>query len=135
MVAPTKGRNGFYSKHSVAKKQIAWQLQPYFNHEQFKGAIWADITFYRPIPKGTSSIRKQQMLNGLIWPIGKPDRTNLLKFIEDCLEEAGIVSNDSIIVDGPVRKLYGLHPKTIIKLESMDKLYTRESYEARFRKD
>lgn len=120
--APKKGRNGFYNPKNISKEQVIWQLKPQVNHEPLTCALYADIHFYVPIPKNTSGVRRRQMLNGMIHPKGKPDRSNMLKFIEDCLQDAGAIANDSIIVTGPTTKSYGEVPKTVIMLKNIDLL-------------
>lgn len=129
--APIKGKHCFYtrkSKISPSKQQVIWQLKAQVNHEPLSGPLYANITFYRPVPASTSNVKKRQMLAGLIHPIGKPDRSNMLKFVEDCLEGAGIISNDSIIVDGPTRKAFGEIPKTVIMLAPISKLNDEKIY-------
>lgn len=115
----TNGKIHYDPKHKE-KQQIIWQLKSQLNHEPLTGPINFHVTFYMPIPKSASGIRKRQMLNGVIHHICKPDRSNLLKLIEDCAERAGIISNDSIIVGGEAKKMYGLIPKTIIRIEDIN---------------
>lgn len=117
--ASRMGANGAYNPKNVSKQRTIWQLKPQVNHPPFSCPCNLHVTFYMPIPKGTSGIRRRQMLAGIILPIGKPDRTNLLKFVEDCLEEAGVFTNDSVVVGGEVRKLYGETPKTLIRVETL----------------
>lgn len=105
-----------YNPKSLEKQQTIWQLKPQFNHPQISSAVRMDVIFFMPIPKNTSKVRRRAMLNGTLHHIGKPDRTNLLKFIEDCVQEAGILSNDSIVTEGETKKMYGLIPKTVIKI-------------------
>lgn len=109
-----------YNPKSKEQQQVIWQLKSQFNHEPISGQINFAVKFFKEVPKGTSRIRRQQMLNGLIRPIGKPDRTNMLKFIEDCFERAGILSNDSIIVGGEPSKWYGLTAKTVVWIEPLN---------------
>jgi Holliday junction resolvase RusA-like endonuclease len=108
-----------YNPKYKEQQQVIWQLKSQFNHEPLSCPINFSVEFYREVPKGTSRIRRQEMLNGRIRPIGKPDRTNLVKFIEDCFERAGILSNDSIIVGGEPSKWYGLVAKTVIRIEPL----------------
>lgn len=125
--APQKSGNRFYSPKSKEKEQAIWQVKAKKNHPTFTGALRVDIIFYRSIPKSTSGIRRKQMLSGLIYPICKPDRSNMLKFAEDVLQGAGVIANDSQIVQGETRKLYGLEAKTVIhiqELSEMDKANT-----------
>lgn len=122
-------RGRLYNPRGLEKQQVVWQLKPQVNHVALSSPVQLDVTFYMPIPKSTSAIRKKQMLNGMIWPICKPDRSNMLKFIEDCLQDAEILSNDSIIVDGSTRKIYGLTPKTLIKIVDLNKLNDGSQHE------
>jgi Holliday junction resolvase RusA-like endonuclease len=120
--APRRNGNTYYNPKSKEKAYAIWQLKAKFNHEQLSCPIRADFTFYFPVPKSASKIKRMQMLNGLIHHIGKPDRSNCLKFMEDCLQEAGIISNDSIICEGESKKLYGLEPKVIIIIQPISLL-------------
>lgn len=125
--APKKGRKGFYNPKAISKEQVIWQLKPQVNHEPLTCALEANIHFYVPIPASASGIKKRQMLNGMIHPKGKPDRSNMLKFIEDCLEGAGALANDSIIVTGNTTKSYGLNPKTVVMLKSIENLIEKKN--------
>lgn len=120
--APQRRGEVYFNPKHQEKEQAIWQLRSQFNHEPLSGPLDLSATFYMPIPESTSSIRKKQMLNGIMHHIKKPDRSNLLKFVEDCLEKAGIISNDSIIVSGQTRKLYGLRPMTVIQIESLSEI-------------
>jgi Holliday junction resolvase RusA-like endonuclease len=117
--APKRRGNIYFNPKHIEQQQVIWQLKSRFNHECISGPLRAHFLFYMPIPKSTSKCRREQMLNGMIHHIGKPDRSNMLKFIEDCLEKAGIISNDSIIIQGNTQKLYGIKPKTLIYLEPL----------------
>lgn len=118
--APIKGQFGMYNPKNLEKQQTIWQLKPQVNHPPLSCPCNLHVTFYMPIPKNTSGVRRRQMLNGVIHHIAKPDRTNLLKFVEDCLEEAGVFTNDSVVVGGEPRKIYGETPKTIIRIEPLN---------------
>ena len=114
--APQRCKDSFYNPKHKEKLQVIWQLKSQVNHPPFFGPVRLDVNFYMPIPKSTSGIKRRQMLSGMIHHIGKPDRSNLLKFIEDCLQAAEAISNDSIIVAGETQKIYGEEPQTIIRL-------------------
>lgn len=124
--APKWNKGRMYNPKNKEQQQTIWQLKPQFNHETLSCPVRMDITFYMPIPKSASKIKRRQMLNGMIAHITKPDRTNLLKFIEDCLQLAGILSNDSIVVAGEPFKTYGLVPKTLIRITPFRDI--RETY-------
>ena len=116
--------HGGYGKRSFnpryrEKQYTQWQLKAQFNRDApISGPVRVDLHFVRPIPKGTSKARKLQMLNGIIFPITRPDRGNYLKFYEDCLTGVAI-EDDSQIVAGEVCKIFGESPKTIIKLTEL----------------
>lgn len=118
--APRFTKKGIFSTHSKRQEQVIWQLKSQFNHETITAPIRMNVTFYMPVPKSASKKMRLQMLNGVVHHIKKPDRSNLLKFIEDCLERAHIISNDSIIVGGSTNKAYSLVPKTIILLDVLE---------------
>ena len=128
-LSPISSGKRFYDKRALHKKQVTWQLKSQVNHPPLSGPLLVDLLFYMPIPKSSSKVKKRQMLNGMILPIGKPDRTNLAKLMEDCLEHAGILSNDSIIVDGRAKKIYGDIPKTVIRIVPVSLLNQVEIYE------
>lgn len=127
--APVKKGRVWGDLRHEHKQQVTWQLLSQVNHPPLTGPLCVDLVFYMPVPKSASKIKKRQMLQGMIFPIGKPDRTNLAKLMEDCLENAGILSNDSIIVDGREKKLYGEVPKTVIRIVPMSLLNQTEIYE------
>lgn len=113
--APQIGRGHAYAPHAKEKEYIQWQVKAQWNQAPLAGAVWADFTFHMPIPKNTSKTRRIQMLNGIIHPTCRPDRTNILKLYEDCLNGI-VIEDDSQIVDGCVRKIYGETPKTVIRI-------------------
>ena len=78
-------------------------------------AMWAEFTFYLKRPQSSSK---------MTYPERKPDHDNLVKSIQDCLEKAGIIKNDSRIVACMVRKVFDsgkdssgvVQPGTLIRL-------------------
>ncbi len=115
----TNGKFHYNPKHKE-QLEVILKLKAQFNHLPINTAMKMDVTFYMPIPKSISEKKKYEMLSGRVHHIKKPDRTNMLKFIEDCFEKAGIISNDSHIVGGESMKIYGLVPKTIIRIQPLD---------------
>lgn len=84
-----------------------------------------DFYFAMPIPKTWPKKKLKQFQSDWIkgihwWHIAKPDATNMRKLVEDCLQSAGIVSNDSIVVCGETRKYYSEQPQTIIHIKEME---------------
>jgi Holliday junction resolvase RusA-like endonuclease len=95
------------------KMQQAWPL---------KGAVRLDTYFFMQIAHNTPAKRRQEMLDGKILHAIKPDRTNMLKLYEDCLERAGVIKNDSSVVCGIPIKTYGAYPKVILVLRPVKDL-------------
>jgi len=60
------------------------------------GYIWADYTFYLKRPSSSK----------MDYPARKPDHDNLVKSLQDCLERAAIIKNDSRIVVCTTRKVF-----------------------------
>jgi len=69
------------------------------------------LVFYLPRP---ASRRKRDTL-----PDRKPDLDNLEKAVLDALVLAGVILNDSRIVDLHSRKVYGQEPRTEIEVETV----------------
>lgn len=113
--APFVGTRGSYSPRYHEAKIIKLEIASQYQGELLEGALNCNLTFYMPIPKGTSKKRRALMLSGFIRPTKRPDRTNMAKFYEDLLH--GIVyEDDGAIVDGITAKYYGEEPKTVIEV-------------------
>jgi len=65
--------------------------------ETLDGYIWADYTFYMKRPVSAKN---------MLYPARKPDHDNLVKSLQDCLEKAAIIKNDSRIVVCQTRKVF-----------------------------
>ena len=115
-----KGSKGFYDLKSQNKKnnllQLMSQKRPI---NPISGAIKLKFTFIMPIPESTSKKKRSKMINGEISHLHKPDLTNLCKLIEDCLEKAAIITNDSHVISQINEKKYGEIPKTLIEVHHM----------------
>ena len=73
-------------------------------------------SFEMPIPKGTSNKKRRAMIADEIKHTKKPDLSNLIKFVEDCLN--GVVwKDDSQIVCLVGLKFYSREPKTLIMID------------------
>lgn len=110
-----------YSPRFKEMRDAILQIKQQWVGDPIKEAVVLDIDFYMPIPSSASKANKIAMAKGIVPHIKKPDRDNLQKFCSDVLERAGVLSNDSIIVDGRTAKKYGAHPKTIITLTIQEK--------------
>lgn len=84
------------------------------------GPINLSLTFYMPVVKSFSKKRKAKIEAGeIILHEKKPDRTALLRAVEDAL--TGIIwRDDSQVADGPVRKQYGDPPGCLVEVETIE---------------
>lgn len=77
--------------------------------------IHVDFCFEMPMPASWPKKKKLAVMEGnRVWHSSKPDRSNMTKLYEDCLERAGIIKNDSLIVSGDSRKYYSDTPRVLI---------------------
>lgn len=108
-----------YDAQAKLKEGYKWQIRSQYNNEPIGGPVLIVITFFMPIPKSTSGIKKRQMLNGRIHHIKKPDIDNLQKFIFDCLNEL-VLRDDAQIVEVKAKKIYSTKPETKICIIPLD---------------
>lgn len=67
------------------------------------------------IPKSTPLKRKRAMLDGLIRPTKKPDNDNIVKIVEDALNNVAY-RDDKNVVDCIVQKYYSEQPKITVEI-------------------
>lgn len=113
--APYVGTRGAFSPRYHACQIIKDIIRKQYKGEILDIAICVDMDFYMPIPKSTSQKKKIMMICGHLRPEGTPDRINLGKLYEDCLQGI-VIKKDSRIVDGRVAKFYGEVPRTHIRI-------------------
>jgi Holliday junction resolvase RusA-like endonuclease len=111
-----KGRVAVYNAHKdisdLRKWQILSKVQP---HNVIDAPIELDIIFYMPIPKGGTKQHKQNLAEGIVKHISKPDIDNLIKEILDNMN--GIVyKDDSLIYKISSSKEYSKSPRTEVRL-------------------
>lgn len=102
------------------------------------GPLALDVVFVLPVPKSWPKWRREAALAGHVYPYSdasgsagsKPDRGNLLKLIEDALEAAGWVRNDSQFVTGRVAKVYGPEPGYACEIAELEEVSSREDWKA-----
>jgi Holliday junction resolvase RusA-like endonuclease len=124
---PVANRSTFVTRYGNAfnprfkeKSFYQWQIKAQYNQQApLCGPIKVTAAFYLPIPKGTSKIRRTQMLAGIMHHIKRPDTSNFYYFLENCLK--GIVfEDDSQVVEIIARKIYGETPKTLVIVEKLN---------------
>lgn len=115
------GNGKAYDPSKDDKKYIEWQIKPFAPKTPLKGPVKVDFTLYFPVPKGTSGIKKKQMLNHVIHHTKKPDADNCAYIITNAMK--GIVyDDDSQIIDLCIHKRYGEEVKTVIKVIPIEEL-------------
>jgi Holliday junction resolvase RusA-like endonuclease len=118
--APRITRRGHYDIRSNDKRAIIAKLKAKYRGPMIRGAIKADFFFAMQIPESTSAKKKQLMAAQKIYHVKKPDRDNLQKMYSDMLQMAGIIQNDSQIVDGSTKKFYHEKPHVLILLQELE---------------
>ena len=104
-----------YDPSSKEKEVIQWQVKAYAPKEPLVCPIKLDLTFYLPIPKSVSGVRRRQMINQVLLPIKKPDIDNLAYLITNSLKKIFYL-DDNQIIDLHLHKRYGEEPKTVVKI-------------------
>lgn len=80
--------------------------------------FYCDI--FMPVPENMSRIEKFLSEIRLTYPLGTPDWDNVGKKYSDMVQH-GLILNDSLIVDGRVRKYYSFKPRVEIHIEYLTK--------------
>lgn len=84
----------------------------------FDGPLEISARFVMPIPASASKKAREGMITGETAHTKKPDASNMLKFIEDCLNGVVWVDDSLICRFVDVEKVYGAHPRTEIEVRS-----------------
>lgn len=88
------------------------------NFQPIQGPLSVIFLFSMPIPASASKKRRAAMVAGEIAHTKTPDASNMVKFVEDCLN--GILwADDSQIVEISAVKFYGEEPKTTIAVKQI----------------
>jgi Holliday junction resolvase RusA-like endonuclease len=125
-------RNGFARAYTPtetvrAEHDVAVLAAAHAPETPHDGAVVIDLTFVLPIPASWPRKRQAAALAGAVQPTSKPDRDNLEKLILDALTRSGQWwRDDSQIVDGRTRKVYGLVPCTRVVVELLKGAPQRE---------
>lgn len=112
--APTKGLHTFYDKKSKVKESTCWQIFSQYNGPIIDEFVSLEFTFYVPIPKNTSKVKRKEMLDHKILPTS-PDTTNMQKLYEDCLQGI-VIQNDRLSHKITSIRYYSDRPGVEIKI-------------------
>jgi Holliday junction resolvase RusA-like endonuclease len=117
--SPFVGKRGTFNPRHQIMHDYRILVTSQYRGEIIDSAVNCDVICYMPIPKATPRLVRELMLKGKIRPIRYPDRTNIAKLMEDCLN--GIVlCDDSIIVGGRVEKWYCEHPRVELFIDKYE---------------
>lgn len=117
-----KSFNPHYKEKQAAQWALKKQQLEKYNCGPISGrAVRVDFFFEVSAPKSMSKALRKQIEAGLrVWCIKRPDRTNYIKFAEDCLFPS-ILEDDNIVVSGFADKYYTVKaPKTIIRISILE---------------
>lgn len=110
---------------------IQWQSKPFAPPVPLTCAIEMSMTFYFPIPKGTSSRLKNAMINRVVLPTKKPDIDNLAYLITNALKKI-FYEDDNQICCMKLYKVYGADSKTVVKIREILELAPYGLHESDF---
>jgi Holliday junction resolvase RusA-like endonuclease len=108
-------KNWAYDPSKADRQTVIWQASHYAPETPLLGPVEMDVMFYMPVPKSCSKSERNGMLNGLIYPIKRPDVDNMGYLISNALNEL-FYKDDSQIVDLHLHKRYAEVPRSVIKI-------------------
>ena len=88
----------------------------YPSFKQIEGRVSIEIVAFRTIPKNSSKVMTQKMLNDEISPVVKPDIDNIGKVVLDALNKFAF-KDDNQVCKFMIQKKYCLEEKIYIKVE------------------
>lgn len=111
------GRRSFNPRYKE-KSYTQWHIREQYQGAILEGAVSVCYDFGMPVPKGTSKVKTQKMLEAVIDHTKRPDCTNLTKFYEDCIKEI-VFKDDSQVIESIAHKFYSEHPQTLITISPL----------------
>lgn len=109
------GKSITYDPNSKLKEGYKWQIRSQYREEPLTVPVAMDVVFMMPIPKATSKTKTAAMINGSIHHMKKPDVDNMLKLINDVLNNL-VFKDDSQVIEIHARKVYSSKPGTYIRI-------------------
>ena len=99
-------------------RTIYSRLAPGRRYEIYGGPCEIRCLFNMPIPKSYPKSKRALIMAGKLQHVKKPDTSNLVKFIEDCLVGVVIV-DDRQVINITAAKRYSDAPGTVIIIETL----------------
>lgn len=115
---PGKGVR-FFKKANVARAEhdLLTLLHPHTPPAPFTGPLYLSIAFTWPWRK---SEPKKNRASGRKWRDTKPDCSNIVKMVEDCMTRLGFWGDDSQVALLTVSKRWGDTPGISVAMQEMD---------------
>lgn len=108
-----------YNPQETEEGRFLFEVQKQWKREPLKEPLIVECGFFMPIPKGTSKKKILAMLAETEKHTKRPDTSNLIKFVEDCLN--GFVwKDDSQIFRIVGEKFFSENPRTLIQIKETD---------------
>lgn len=82
--------------------------------------ISLSVLIYRSIPKSFSRKKRKAIHEGILRPTTKPDVSNVVKGIEDALNDVWYVDDSQIVEYGLVAKYYSDEPRVEICMKTLE---------------
>ena len=126
------GRQGvrFYKKKAAvdAENTFLSLLQPYAPEEPLEGAVALKIVF---IWEWRKTEPKKNRVNGYRYKDKRPDASNIVKLVEDCMTTLRFWRDDSQVADLRVVKLWGDRPGVRIYASELEPIELKDAVEHR----
>lgn len=118
---PNGRRTSYTPKDTVAfENAIAWACKAASKGAKFGGHVPLEMTsyLYMPIPASLSK-KQQELLNGE-WHTSKPDGSNIIKSVEDALNDL-LYKDDGQIAAGHFYKIYSDCPRVEVQISQLER--------------
>ncbi len=100
------------------RQQVVVSCREVFKEPALMGPLYLTVVFTMPRPKGHYGSGRNEgklKLNAPHYHVVAPDRTKLLRALEDALTHI-LWKDDSQVVDGPTSKIYGEHTGALVEV-------------------
>lgn len=124
-----KRTGAVYDQQAKEKEQCRWQISAQKPTKPYPTPLEVNVVFYMKIPVSTSKAKTQQMLQGKINHMIKPDVDNCCKYILDCMTGL-IYEDDAQIVKLTATKLYTDAPRTVVHIRQIKFETDKEYYDS-----
>ena len=109
------------------KNLLKWHIrsfqQKYPNVGMLQNNIFLELKIFRSIPKAFSKKKRQEIREGKLYPVTKPDTDNYVKTVLDAANEIAF-KDDSAVIGILARKYYSDIPRIEVALFEVEDLST-----------